>query len=106
MTFEKFESRGKSSSFFVVLGLCIEKTMKTEIKVTCCVFNTAYIELGKFSNNHKQNYPKGFAVIKKTKVEARMKNESEILTLAPRDVNSKKINIEKVDISTFTKISF
>ena len=43
---------------------------------------TAYIEFGKFFNNQKHNHPKTFAEIEKTKIEARIKNESETTTRA------------------------
>ena len=57
-----------------------------------------------FFNIQKHNHPKSFAEIEKTKIEARLKNESERSTLAPRDIYKKIINPENVD-STFTKIS-
>ena len=66
--------------------------MNTKIKLTCGVFSTkktsgtAYIEFRKFFNNQKHNHPKSFAEIEKTKIEARIKNESETSTLAPRDI--------------------
>ena len=66
---------------------------------------TAYIEFGKFFNNQKHNHPKSFAEIEKTKIEARIKSESERSTLAPRDIYNKIINPENVDISTFRNIS-
>ena len=94
---------------FVVMGICIQK-MNTKIKLTCGVFSTkktvkAYIEFGKFFNNQKLNHPKSFAEIEKTKIEARIKNESETSTLAPRDNYNRNINPENVDLSTFKKIS-
>ena len=58
-----------------------------------------------FFNNQKHNHLKSFAEIEKTKIEARIKNESETSTLAPRDIYNKNINFENVDISTFLKIS-
>ena len=66
---------------------------------------TAYFEFGKFFNSQKHNNPKSFPEIEKTKIEARIKNESERSTLAPRDLYNKNINPENVDISTITKIS-
>ena len=86
--------------------------MNTKIKLTCGVFSTkkdcsgtAYIEFGKFVNNQKHNHPKSCAEIEKTKIEARIKNDSETSTLAPRDIYNKNINPENVDLSTFTEIS-
>ena len=83
---------------------------KNKINLRCVLykkdcFGTAYIEIGKFFNNQKHNHPKNFAEIEKTEIEARIKNESETSTLAPRDIHNKNINPENVDISTFTKIS-
>ena len=59
---------------FFVIGICIQQTMNTKIKLTCDVFSTkktsgtAYIEFGKFFNNQKHNHPKSFADIEKTKI--------------------------------------
>ena len=86
----------KAPTFFVVMGICIQKTMNTEIKLTCGVFSTkkhcygtAYIEFGKFVISQKHNHPKSFAETEKTKVEARIMNESERSTLPPRDIYKK-----------------
>ena len=90
----------KAPTFFVVMGICVEKTINTKIKLTCVVFSTkktsgtAYIEFGKFFNNQEHNQPKHFAEIEKTKIEARIKNESETSTLAPRDIT--KISTPKM----------
>ena len=89
----------------------MQKTMNTKIKLTCLVFSTKRLfryslywirEL--FFQCPKHNHPKIFAEIEKTKLEARIKSESESSTLAPRDNYNKIINPENVD-STFTKIS-
>ena len=50
-----------------------------------------YIEFGKFFNNQEHNHPKSFAEIEKTKIESRIKNESETSFLAPRDIYNKNI---------------
>ena len=83
---------------------------KNKINLRCVLYKrdcsgTAYIEFGKFFNNQKHNHPESFAEIKKTKIEAKIKNESGTSTLAPRDIYNRNINPENVDISTFTKIS-
>ena len=83
---------------------------KNKINLRCVLCKkdcsgTAYIEFGKFVNNQKHNHPKSFAEIEKTKIEARIKNESETSTLVPRDIYNKNVNPENVDISTITKIS-
>ena len=83
---------------------------KNKINLRCVLYKkdcsgTAYIEFGKFFNNQKHNHPKSFAEIEKTKIEARIKNECETSTLAPRDIYNKNFNPENVDISTFRKIS-
>ena len=66
---------------------------------------TASIEFGEFFNNQEHNHRKSFAEIEKTKIEAKIKNESETSTLSPRDIYNKNINPENVDTSTFTKMS-
>ena len=107
MNDEKIEGRRKPPTFFLVMGICIQKTMNTKIKLTCGVFSTkktsgtAYFEFGKFFNNQRHNYPKSFAEIKKTKIEARIKSESETSFLASSDIYNKNINPENLDISTF-----
>ena len=82
---------------------------KSKINLRCVLYKkdfsgTAYIDFGKFFNIQKHNHPKSFAEIEKTKNEARIKNETETSTLAPRDIHSKNINPENVDLSSFTKI--
>ena len=53
-------------TFFAVMGLCIQKTMITKIRLVCGVFSTiktsgtAYIEFGNLFNNQKHNHPKSF----------------------------------------------
>ena len=83
---------------------------KNEINFRCVLWKkvcsgTTYVDFWKFFNNQKLNHPKSFAEIEKTRIEARIKNESETSTLAPRDNYNKNINPENVDISIFTKIS-
>ena len=58
----------------VVMGLCFQKTMNTKVNE-------------KFFNNQKHSHPTSFAEIEKTKIEGRIKNESETSTLAPRDIS-------------------
>ena len=93
------------------MGICIRKTLNTKIKLTCRVFFTKktvpvqpVLNSGSFFQYSKAQPPKIFAKIEKTKIEARLKNESEMSTLAPRDFYNKIINPEMVD-STFTKKS-
>ena len=64
---------------------------KNKINLRCVLHKkdysgTAFIEFGKFFNIQKHNHPKNFAETEKTKIEARVKNKSEALTLAPRDI--------------------
>ena len=112
MNYEKIEGRRKGSNIFYCDGYMYSKNneYKNKINLRCVLYKkdcsgTAYIEFGKFFNNQKHNHPKSFAEIEKTKIEARIKNESETSTLAPRDIYNKNINPENVDMSTFTKIS-
>ena len=82
---------GMVPKFFVVIAICIQKTMNTKIKTTCGVFSTkgtsgtATIEFGKFFTNPKHNHPKRFAEIEKTKIQARKNSESQKWIFAPRD---------------------
>ena len=77
--------------------------MNTKIKLTCGVFSTkktvpvgtAYTEFGKFFNNQKHNHPKSFVEIEKTKIEARIKNESET-SLSRRGIFITKISTPKM----------
>ena len=83
---------------------------KNRINLRCVLYRkdcsgTAYIDFVKFSYNQKRNHPKSFAEIEKTKIEARIKNESETSTLTPRDIYNENINPENVDVNTFKKIS-
>ena len=112
MNYEKLEGHRKGSNIFCCDGYMYSKKneYRNKINLRCFLYkkdcsSTAYIEFRKFFNNHKHNHPKSFAVIEKTKIEARIKNQSETSTLAPRDIYNKNINPENVDISTFTKIS-
>ena len=62
------------------------------------------MEFRKFFNVQKDNHPKSFAEIeKKTQYEARTTIESETSTLAPGDVLNKSLNLQNVDMGTFTK---
>ena len=111
---KKLNADEKSPTFFVVMGICVQRKLSTKMNLTCGVFSifykkdcsgTAYIEFGKFLNNQKHNHPKSFAAIEKTKIEAKTENESERSTLAPRDIYNKNINPNIFDISTFLKLS-
>ena len=91
MNYEKNEGRRISSNIFCCDEYMYSKNNEYKKNNLRCVLykkncsGTAYIELGKFFNNQKHNHPKSFAEIeKKTKIEARIKNESERSTLAPR----------------------
>ena len=97
MNYEKIEGRGKGSKTFCCDGYMHSKNneYKNKINFRCgrhkkdCS-GTAYVELGKFFNNQKQNHPKIFAEIEKSKIEARIETEFETSTLAPRDIYNKK----------------
>ena len=112
MNYKKNEGRRKASNIFCCDGYMYSKNNENKIKINLrCVFykkdcsSTAFIEFGgKIFNNQKHNHPKRFAEIEK-KIEARIQNESEPSTLAPRDIYNQNINPENVDISAFTKIS-
>ena len=112
MNYEKIERRRKGSNIFCCDGYMYSKNneYKNKINLPCVLYKkdcsgTAYIEFGKFFSIFKSIITqKSFAEIEKTKIEARIKSESERSTLAPRDIYNKIINPENVD-STFTKIS-
>ena len=54
-------------AFFVVMGICIQKTMNTKILYQKN-FRHSLLWIGKFFDNQKHNHPKSFAEIeKKTK---------------------------------------
>ena len=100
----------KVPALFVVMGICIQKTIYTKIKLTFSVFSTkkdcsstAHIEFGKFFNNQEHNHAKSSAEIKKTTIQVRIKNESETSTPAPRNIYNKNNSPENLDISTFRK---
>ena len=112
MDYKKIEGRRKGSNIFCCDGYMYSKNneFKNKINLQCVLYEkdcsgTAYIEFRKFFNNQKHTYAKSFAEIEKTKIETRIKNESETSTLAPRDIYNKNFNPKNVDISTFTKIS-
>ena len=93
MNYEKIEGRRKGSNIFCCDGYMYSKNneYKNKINLRCVLYKkdcsgTAYIEFGKFFNNQKDNHPKSYAEIEKTKIEARIKNESETSTLARRDI--------------------
>ena len=57
----------KAPTFFVVMGICIRKTMNTKIKLTCRVFSTEktvpvqpILNLGSFVQFSKAQSPKKF----------------------------------------------
>ena len=81
---------------------------KSKIKLLCVLYKkhcsgTAHIEFRKFFNDQEHNHPKSFAEIEKTKIEARIPNESETSTPAQGDISNNNSNPENVDISTFRK---
>ena len=69
---------GKVPAFFsVVMVISIQKNneYKNNINLLCVLnkkdcYRTAYIEFGEFFNNQRDNHPKNFAEIEKTKIEA------------------------------------
>ena len=65
-----------------------------------------FLNSGSFSTIKSTKTQKVFAEIeKKTKIEARRKNDSERSTPVPRDIYNKNINPEKIDIISFSKLS-
>ena len=85
--------------------------MNTKIKPTCGVVSTKktvpvqpILNSGSFLIIKNRITQKVLRRSKKQKIEAKIKNESETSTLAPRDIYNKNINPENVDISIFTKI--
>ena len=109
---EKLKVVKKAPTFFCCDGYMYSKNneYKNKINLRCVLCKkdcsgTAYNEFRKFFNDQQHNLPKSFAKIEKIKTEARLQNESEISTLALRDIHNKNINPANVDISTFTKIS-
>ena len=91
MNYEKIEGRRISSNIFCCDGYMYSRNneYKNRINLRCVLykkdcFGTAYIEFEKFFNNQKHKHAKSFAEIEKPKIEARRKNEFEILTLTPR----------------------
>ena len=108
-TMKKLKVVEKAPTVFVVMGICVEKTINTKIKLTCVVFSTkktsgtAYIEFGKFFNNQEHNQPKHFAEIEKNKNWS--KNKERVWNINSRaEGYNKNINPENVNMSTFTKI--
>ena len=79
MKYEKIERRRKSSNIFCCDGYMYSKNneYKNKGNLPCVLYkkDRSYIEFGKFFFNvQKHNYPKSFAEIEKTKLEARIKN--------------------------------
>ena len=113
MYLEKIEGHRKGSSIFCGDEYMYSKNneYKNEINLRCALYKkecsgTAYIEFEKFFNIRKHNAQKNFAEIeKKTNIVAKIKNESEASTLAPRDIYNNNIIPENVDVSTFWKKS-
>ena len=108
---KKFKVVEKSPTFFVVMGICIQKAMQTKTKTTSGVFCTKetvpvlpLLNSGGFSKFKKHNHRESFA-IEKTKIAARTKNESETSTLASRDIENNNIIPENVELGTTTKVS-
>ena len=91
MNYEKNEGRRINSNIFCCDGYMYSKNKEYKYKIylRCVLYKndcsgTAYIEIGKFFINQKHNHPKSFAEIEKIKIEARIKNEFETLTLKPK----------------------
>ena len=81
-TVKKLKVVGKVPASLSVMVVRIHKTMITKMNITCGptkkFSGSAYVEFGKFSIcQHHNNNRKSFAVIEKTKIESRLRSESE-----------------------------
>ena len=96
MNYEKIEGRRNSCSIFCCDGYMYSKNneYKNKTNLQCVLYKkdcsgTAHIEFGKFFNNQEHNHLKSFAEIEKTKIEAKIKNDSETSTPAQGDIYNK-----------------
>ena len=112
MEFEKIEGRRKGSSVFSSDGFIYVKNNEYKGRINlrchlhkrnCC--GTASIDNGKLFNNQPHNHPKNFEEIERIKIEAKMKNDCEVTSLAPRDIYNINVNTKNLEMTPFAKLA-